>query len=350
MGLIDFILKRVLISKKPPLCPPQKLLISNIAHLGDVILTTALLPAIREAFPTIQIGMLIGSWSLPIIEKHPLVDIVHCFDHWKLDREKKGSYFSSRKKALEEIKAHQYDTAIDCRFHFPNSAPLLWQAKIPVRIGFASAGLSPFLTHAFPWSPRENRPAVEAFFSLLQFFPEVRPDLLAPTLPLASKQSTTPYWVVHIGSADQQKEWPLPKWLELTEKLLNEGRRLIFTGKGERERRQIAEIEKRLRIENQCDALNWSSFVTLIQNADLLIGVDSSAGHVAAATGTPAVLIFTGIHPPALWRPFHPSIEIVRKKIECSPCLKGCPSRPCVVDISVQEVHLKITELLTSSK
>lgn len=346
LRLADFILKRVLSSKKIPIQRPNKLLICNGGHLGDVVLTTALLPAIREAFPDIRIGMLVGSWALPVLEKHPLINQIHCFDHWKLDREKKRNYFKSRKRALKEIKSHQYDTAIDCRFHFPNSAPLLWQAGIPTRIGFTSAGLSPFLTHALPWDPLENRSAVYAFFSLLQFFSEVRSDRLAPTLPLAQKKSPPPYWVVHIGAGDKQKEWPLEKWMALTEKLLKDGRRLIFTGKGERERRQIALIEKQFKIENQCDALDWSAFVTMIQNAQLLIGVDSSAGHVAAATGTPAVLIFTGIHPSELWRPFHPLIKIVNKKIDCSPCLTGCHSRSCILDIPVEQVYVKVKKVI----
>ncbi len=331
---LDAILKLILPQKKTTPPAPCKLLICNRAHLGDVILTTSLLPAIKQAYPNIKIGMAVGSWSLPVIQNHPLVDQVHVIDQ-------------TRRGALKEIIAFDYDTAIDCGFHYPNLALLLWQARIPIRIGFESAGLSPFLTHKFPWQARANASAVHAYFSLLADFPEINSASLRPTLPLSPKKEVDPYIVIHMGSRNAQKEWPLEKWIELTQRL--QGYHLYFTGKGKKEFAHIEAIRAHFpKVKNLCDTLSWPEFIGTIQNAKLLIGIDTSAGHVAAATQTPAVLLFTSIHPPNLWRPFYKEIHVITKSLPCHTCLKGCRSMSCIKEISVERVFEKVEKVFSS--
>ncbi|MGI4787757.1 MAG: glycosyltransferase family 9 protein, partial [Janthinobacterium lividum] len=132
---------------------PHRILISNAAHLGDVIVATSLLPALRSAFPQVEFGFLIGSWSQPVLQDHPLVRNIHILDHWMQNRasvskwEKWRIYRRTRAKALREIKAAQYDIAIDLYWNFPNTLPLLWQAGIPIRAAFGSAGFGPLATH-----------------------------------------------------------------------------------------------------------------------------------------------------------------------------------------------------------
>lgn len=342
----DMILKWIMPRRARKIIAPKKLLICNGAHLGDVILTTSLLPAIKEAYPSVKIGMAVGNWSLPVIQNHPLVDQVHVVDHWKQDRLKSGRYLKTRRTALKEIKAFQYDTAVDCCFHFPNFACLLWQARIPIRIGFESAGLSPFLTHHYPWSPDADISAVHAYFSLFSLFPKINPASLRPTLPLLPEEKREPYFVIHMGSGSEKKEWPLEKWSSLTQKLLADGHSLCFTGRGDKEFGQIEQIRARFpQIKNLCNALNWKEFVSTIQNAELLVGVDTSAGHIAAAARTPAILLFTGIHPPNLWRPFYEEIHVITNRLPCSPCFRGCDSMACIKEISVDEVYEKIASL-----
>jgi hypothetical protein len=64
----------------------RKILIANGAHLGDIVLATSVLPALKQRFPGAQLGMLVGSWSRPVIDQHPLLDWIHTVDHWKASR------------------------------------------------------------------------------------------------------------------------------------------------------------------------------------------------------------------------------------------------------------------------
>ncbi len=185
-------------------------------------------------------------------------------------------------------------------------SPLFFQARIPHRIGYTSAGLSPFLTHRMKW---ENKPQSAAQYFL---------DLLAPILPITQtslksslppisqtlKRPTQKYCIVHMGSGNPAKEWPLSQWRALTERLSSQGHYLVFTGKGEKEERDIQTVTHNIsNTLNLCNQLDWDEYVALIKEATLLIGVDTSAGHVAAAVDTPSVLLYSGLNPLAHWRP-----------------------------------------------
>ncbi len=330
---IDTLLKVLPIKKNFPIKPPKKILITNLAHLGDVILTTTLLTPLKKAFPDAEIGMLIGTWSKSIIEKHPLINQIHYHNHWKVNR--------SHKCRLSPKEIQKYDLAIDCNFHFPNSAALLYRAKIPVRIGFTSAGFGPLLTHSLPWEP-SNTSAAQSFFSLLQFL-NIKEGIGRPTLPpVPSKPNHS--IVIHMGTANPQKEWDLKKWRALAKRLKND--RLIFTGQGEREKNAIEWVIHDLpNAENLCDKLSWEEFVSTIQGANLLLSVDTSAGHIASAVDTPAILLFTGMNPPELWRPFGNNIRVITGQMPCSPCYKGCALMGCMRVISVAQVESAIKSM-----
>ena len=89
----------------------------------------------------------------------------------------------------------------------------------------------------------------------------------------------------------------------------------------------------------------------LISLADCLIGIDSFAQHVAAATKTPAVVLF-GPTDPALWG--HKGQRVLTKRVHCSPCgdlLRSviCPfGRPCMTAISSDEVCEALDECISS--
>src|SRR5262249_44472280 len=65
---------------------PRRLLLANGAHLGDVLLSLAVLPVLHRAFPRARFGFLCGSWARCVPDRHALVSWVHVVDHWKLNR------------------------------------------------------------------------------------------------------------------------------------------------------------------------------------------------------------------------------------------------------------------------
>lgn len=75
--------------------------------------------------------------------------------------------------------------------------------------------------------------------------------------------------------------------------------------------------------------------VALMERADLTIGVDSGALHVAAAVGTPVVGLY-GPSDPDVTGPQGQGHKIVRLRVECSPCFRNtCPiGRICMEDMT----------------
>lgn len=355
--------------KKPKDIPvPQKILLSNGAHLGDVLLSTGILRLLREIFPDIKIGFLAASWSHHILVDHPLLDHLHTVDHWKLSRsraslrEKVLHYMRTKDVAEIEIKNIGYDVAVDLYPYFPNNIPLIHRTGIPVRIGYTSGGFGPLLTHSLEWINSDRsillyqKDLVGTFFPIQNksFSPWIFPDTphsqmilsdLADKFPLRD-----PYVVFHMGAGSAIKEWPLSRWKALAVFFSDLPYRIVMTGVGDREKDNIGAVigENGDRILSLCDRLGWNEFVSVVQGATIVISADSVAGHIAAATGTPCVVIGTGQNVKTLWHPFSERAQVLVHPVHCAPCYRsqGCEGMECIRETSPREVFDATMELL----
>lgn len=88
--------------------------------------------------------------------------------------------------------------------------------------------------------------------------------------------------------------------------------------------------------------------ISLLGNVDLLISNDMGLAHVADALGTPTLVIF-GPTDPTTTRPFTLNAEVIRKEVECSPCmLRDCPiDHRCMTRIPAEEIWTHAQRRLT---
>lgn len=347
----------------------RRILISNIAHLGDIIVATSVLPALQDRFPGVEFGFLVGSWCVPILEGHPLVARCHVLDHWMHTRakvpfrEKWRIYRRTRTKALREIKAVKYDLAIDLYWNMPNTLPFLKQTGIPIRAGYGSAGFGPLATHCLELSESRNSVSErhEQLLSLLGVEPQslarMKPSL-APVSPEARQDlaqhfkeagiDLNNYLVFHPGAADTFREWPEDKWRALSVALTALGHHVIFTGYSKRESEMIARICSGLPgTLNLSGRLPWVSFVAVIAQARLTVCVDTVAGHIAGAVGTPSAVITAGRYP-YLWKPIGAACDVLMAEVPCAPCHRnyGCEGMECMQDLEAERVHRTCLKLL----
>ena len=342
---------------------PRRILLANGAHLGDVLLFSSAIAAVKSAFPEAQIGVAVGAWATPIVSSNPLVSWVHVVDHWKLNRSslslfgKLVHYARTRSRALKEIRRVQYDVTIDFYYYFPNFIPLLWQAGIPIRIGYGSGGFGPLLTHEVSWRNLDchvldYHRALLGVLNVPHAIREKMSPALSPIEPAVEQRTRSllvetgnapgEYVVMHMGSGHSQKEWPLASWRRLAEEFLAEGRRLVFTGIGDYEERNIRSVIDGLQHStNLCSRLSWSEYVAVLSYAHLIVCVDSLAGHLAAAADIPCVVIRTGISHPVHWRPLAARGEALSAPVNCSPCYRseGCSTMRCVREVPVSLVY-----------
>lgn len=302
--------------RKKPLRPPEKvtsILICNWASFGDVFLSTAILPPLKKKWPDIRIDFLTSPASKIVIENHPLINKIYTSINWKPQNSALPLLFrlavflkhliTSDKALLKEINANQYDLAIDLNPFFPNCCySLLRKTNIPYLLEFSSAGCySPFSCAIdFP----EKLGYLPKMYSCLLQKLNIPPSPLKPCIAFLETSPLKNYIVLHIGTKETQKEWPISQWKTLAQKLSCEEFTLVFTGKGEREQKAIKEISSSLpNTINLCDKLNWNEFASVLKGAEAIISVDTVTVHLAAAFDAPIIGLYFATKHIELWMP-----------------------------------------------
>ncbi len=341
---------------------PKRILLLNGFHVGDIVIATSVIPILRNAFPSAEIGFVTGSWSHMVVKNHPDLTYTHCIDHWKLNRgdssayQKMLEYRKSRRRALKEIRALQYDIAISLFTNFPDFLDLSWAAKIPVRIGFRRSIFSSLATDLVdePDSPFVHQGArLAETLRPLKINPihfRLRQSALPPSngssiqevcaLLKVVRLEGVRYRVIHMGSGEPLREFPRSFWREVAEQLSLD-HLLLFTGRGKREEERILNVTQGLgNCINACNRLTWDGFVAAVRFAEVLYGVESMAGHVAGAVGTKCVVLYGGTAGVARWRPEGKDSIVLTNHVLCAPCLQplGCTAMTCMQGISPDDL------------
>src|SRR4051812_19245932 len=152
-------------------------------HLGDLLLATPVLAALRQRLPNARVTALVGPWSRMVLQRNPDVDVLlTCpfpgFERRPVDEGRTTkdegraigqalSSFVFRLSSLVNpyltliryallLRAGGYDLAIVGRDDHWWGAALALLAGVPFRIGYAVPECRPFLTTALPWNPRDH--------------------------------------------------------------------------------------------------------------------------------------------------------------------------------------------------
>ena len=307
--------------------PPKKILVIHLAHRGDILLATSILPLLKNHYPTATLSMLIGSWNQEILEDHPLLEKIYFLDHPKTNRSKLSFlrkvilYLTQIKLLTPQIT--QYDLSVDLYPYYPNSHVVTWLAKIPRRIGYQSGGASALLTEAITWT-NKNASIVADFVELLKplgifanattlksnlapFSDEVFHDLKK------KYKLEKPYLIFHPYSGNPLKDWKDSSWKALTEK--SSSHSIIFTGGSTLEKTRIdclsQDMPNTLTLANQ---LSFAELKALVSNATALVAVDTMIGHLAAIYDIPSIILYSEMSDPIYWHPLSTKSLAVHQK------------------------------------
>jgi ADP-heptose:LPS heptosyltransferase len=337
-----------------------KILLCNVAYVGDLILSSSVLPVLKKAFPQSKIGFLIGTWAKDILDNHVLVDWVHFHDSLVFNRKpipkrlKKMQDFKTKKIALREIKKIHYDLALDLHsYYYENSAQFLWESEIPLRVGYWCSPQSFFYNRQLFWNCMDFH-MLENHQMLLREI-GIDEEYMNPFLPCLNyhqevKKPILPkdYLVLHVGTGEATREWELTEWKKLAEQLDKLHFPILFLGKGPKEKKSIEFVSSRLKNSlNLCDKLSIKECSEVIKNARFLIGLESMAGHLAAYHGTPALLIYMGNNA-INWRPYHPFCHIIKPSHhDFLLCKENKVKNPLSL-ITFEKVYDKVEALLSA--
>ncbi len=329
----------------------MKILITQTAFLGDVILITPLIRATREIFPEAQIDALVIPQTADALRNNPHLNEIIEFD-------KRNNKILSFFRILHKLRKRKYDISITPHGSM-TTALLLEYAGIPMRIGFNRWNSAKHWTHKV--RRPDNVHVAERNLALLspltnkkfsprtELFPSSE-DFEASEKNVAEiKGKTRKLIAVAPGSVWFTKRWPTEYYRKLVMKLSEENFGIILIG-AENEREICEKVSPEKNAVNFAGKLSVLQSAAAIKQCDLLICNDSGALHMANAVETD-VFAFFGPTVKALgYFPFRQNDFVFELDLDCRPCGshggKTCPlgHHDCMRKIYPDYVFEKITE------
>ncbi len=335
-----------------------KILIIKLSSLGDIILTTAALRAIREKFPreNYKISFLVGQESKDILLRSPYIDELLVCELKNKDKGMKGLW-----NIGNVLRKKNFDIVIDLQNSRASHilSYLSWSVN---RYGYNNKKFSFLLNHTI----RDEKPLIDPVTHQFRILKMLGIDLLDNRLELwpstedlkTVDELLNAQWLSQIQkivginiSASRRwstKTWPLEFLVCLCEELGLKDIRVVITGTVEDApvANMLINSLKNTKVINACGKTSINELAVLIKKCNVFISADSSPLHIASAVGTPFIALFG----PTDYRRHLPPGKnhiVINKNLNCSPCYKTkCRSKRCMIQISPSEVLAAVKKLL----
>ncbi len=330
-----------------------RIVVIKLSAIGDVVLITPSLRALRARFPKAHVTVVVGREGRELLQRCPYVDSLVVFD-----RERDGTPWGLWRLGTR-LRRAQVDVVVD----FQNNRLSHWLGVLtgaPLRYGYGGRRWSRFLTHRAS-EPARPTPPVEHQFHLLQLLGITSTDTQLELWPSqadqeAVRQLLAEAWVpegaalvaLHVGGSTrwQSKRWPLEQTAQLIDRLAAERRvRTILTGAKEDLplARQIARLT-RAKPMIAVGRTSLTELAALLGRCRAVVVSDTAALHVAAAMRVPTVALF-GSTDPRRHAPTAPTVRVLQTSLRCVPCYRarcyrvGRGHMECMRQLTVDQVY-----------
>lgn len=348
---------------------PDNILLIRPDHLGDVLLLTPALHALRAALPGAQLTLLLGPWSIEAVRGNPDVDVIETCPFPGFERKARPDPLAPYRllfSAASQLKK-RFDAAVVLRYDHWWGAWLAAAAGIPRRIGYGWPETKPFLTEAMPYQrgrheARQNAGLLEALAPGIE-------DMLGPSRYEVAEeddrwaaeqlgcQAGVPWVAIHAGAGAAVKQWPVEHWARVATALHESaGARIVLTG-GPNERELTEQIARQLpfRILDLAGQTSIGQLAALYRRSDVVLGSDSGPLHLAVATGAKTIHLYGPVSPAKFGPWGDPARNIVlQSPFVCASCDRldwpphVLPLHGCMAAIRPQEVIDAALRLLSA--
>ena len=309
----------------------NRVLVVKLRSIGDTVLATPSLIALRRFLPAAQIDILLEDWVAPVLDGFVQVDSVLAV----------GTGPFERLRMAAHLRRQRYDVAFN--LHGGTTATwFAWASGAAHRVGCGNYQYSFLYNHllssASDFWGREKTHSAQQQLALLGSVGvpvDDRPkSRLAVTESasrsiddrLANSELHTPHSalaLLHPGTGFFTKQWPVENFARTAEYLTRRGFDVIAIS-SKAESATLDELVAASKVPiTTFDDLTLPEITALASKARVFVGNDSGIAHIAAAVGTPSVVIF-GSSNRDHWRPWAPSDdvpnEIVYEEFACQPC------------------------------
>jgi lipopolysaccharide heptosyltransferase II len=334
----------------------KRVLVVKLRSIGDTVLSTPSLIALRRSLPDTQIDILLEDWVAPLLDGFVAVDNVISV----------GKGTAERLKIALDLRRRKYDVAFN--LHGGTTATFFTVAsRAKHRVGYADYQYSFLYNHllssASDYWRTEFTHSAEQQLALLGFVGipvEDRPKSRLTVSETAAERVRTAcvsgwydsgtFALLHPSSAFFTKQWPSENFARTAEFLAEKSIHTIaITSKNENQVLDDLKRESNAPI-TTFDDLTLPEITALASKAKLFVGNDSGIAHIAAAVGTPSVVIF-GSSNRNHWRPWTDAPnEIVFEEFSCQPCpgyeCKEFGEPRCILSVKSASVEAAIERVL----
>lgn len=344
-----------------------RILIIRPDHLGDLVLATPVLNALKEHAPDAHITMMVGPWSREVVARHPAIDqVLTCqFPGFQRAAQKPLAPYKLLFQTAKLLKSAHYDLAINLRYDFWWGAALIYLAGIPQRIGYAIQPGKPFLNHSVTFTEPEHATLSNLRLASVglqalgyqglaePYTPERYPLHFATTdeerrwvdeqLIATEITQETPIVVIHPGTGAAVKLWRTEAWSRCANRISSNTAAMqqtciVLTG-SKSELPMLAQIAHgTVTMPLILSEMTVGQLAAVLERAVLVLGVDSGPLHLAVAQNTPTIQLF-GPTDERIFGPWGiPEQHLVIRATQKCP---GCPAIPCGrLDFGPEEVGL----------
>jgi len=329
----------------------KRILIVRTDRVGDVVLSTPVIKALRDAYPASYIAMMVRPYTKIIVAGNPYLDEIIVYDKDKKEKSWLGSFLFSGRLAEKK-----FDLAVVLNpSNRSNLIPFL--AGIPKRVGY-NRKMGFLLTDKIKDTKYEGKKhEIEYNLDVVRYL-GIQPqdkNTFMPISPEAEKWAVSIFTKEHIkptdklvvlnpGSSDNSKIWPAERYAAVGEKLAQKGYKIIILGgPGDKGIAQQIMTQMHNSFINMVGNNNISQAASLLKKCSLFISTDTGPMHLAVSVGVPVVAIF-GRNQPGLsavrWGPRNKNSRLLHKDVGCKVCLAHNCKKGflCLKAISVEDV------------
>src|ERR1035437_3281496 len=338
----------------------ERVLVVRLRSIGETVLTTPSLSALKRFLPNAEIDILLEDWVAPVLEGSDVVNNVLAVSTGTL----------ARVRAVREMRRRRYDIVFN--LHGGTTATFFsWLSGAHHRVGLANYQYS-FLYNHLLSSPidfwkTDKLHSAEQMLALLGFVGvpvDDRPlsslivtseadESVRSRLELSGIDDASPFALIHPASTQFTKQWAIVNFARTAEYLDHLGISTVAVA-AKHESQILRELETASKVPiTALDDLTLPEITALAAKATIFVGNDSGIAHIAAGVRTSTVVIF-GSSNRTHWRPWTDAPnEIVFAEFECQPCpgyeCKVYGDARCILSVSLEAVFAAIDRVLFAS-
>lgn len=339
----------------------RRILVSRLRFLGDVVLTTPLLRALRQSFPQAHLAYLVEKPYSHILEQNSCLDEIQILEKKEIASLPLTRRAFAHAGFIRKLRRENYDLAIDLLGN-PRSGLLTLLTGAKYRLGPARRGRMACYTHVVT-EPDEPHNQIETHLEFLKPLGIDPGKVSRITEVLITSQerewalsycaqkhlSARPLVILHPGASWPAKRGLPETFAQTSERLKRDLNASVVLLCGPEEQPVISAVLQATKQKAPvAEGLTIRQLAALLSICDLFITNDAGPMHIACALGKPTIALF-GPGEPETWFPYREEEKqiAIHHPPSCWPCHRDhCDKMDCMKGISVEEIVTKALQLV----